>query len=151
MDSYCASSHPFSPSYTYLGTFGSVHQSVPEARSRVNCSFVNSHGGPTPALMIDGPAVVPGKVTKGTDIVFPIQKPASRMSDGLPLSAARSMWLAKVMRDVTSALPRSKPGIFNPQKSCKTCLAIERCGSSTRPRFDLDPDPTPPDSTHSRR
>ena len=30
----------------------------------------------TPALMIDGPAVVPGKVTEGTDIVFPIQKPA---------------------------------------------------------------------------
>ena len=48
----------------------------------------------TPALMIDGPAVVPGKVTEGTDIIFPIQKPTSRMSDGLPLSAARSMWLA---------------------------------------------------------
>ena len=47
------------------------------------------------------------------------------------------------MRDVTSALPRSKPGFFNPQKSAKTCLAIERCGISTRPRLDLDPDHVP--------
>ena len=54
------------------------------------------------------------------------------------------------MRDVTSALPRIKLGIFNPQKSCKTCLAIEHCGISTHPRLDLDLDPTPPDSTHSR-